>query len=69
MLGREWVVERACGEIVGGTITDERAHSRHNYTWRGAHNGRDLWVERKGATPAFPGQPRLPSAARWAMTP
>lgn len=28
----------------------------HNYAWRETHGGRDLWVVRKGATPAFPGQ-------------
>ena len=31
-------------------------HNHHNYAWREHHDGRDLWVVRKGATPAFPGQ-------------
>ena len=31
-------------------------HNHHNYAWRENHGGRDLWVVRKGATPAFPGQ-------------
>ena len=31
-------------------------HNHHNYAWRETHGGRDLWVVRKGATPAFPGQ-------------
>src|SRR5262249_8551860 len=31
-------------------------HTQHNYAWRETHGGRDLWVVRKGATPAFPGQ-------------
>jgi tRNA-splicing ligase RtcB len=31
-------------------------HNHHNYAWRETHNGRDLWVVRKGATPAWPGQ-------------
>ena len=31
-------------------------HNHHNYAWREWHDGRDLWVVRKGATPAFPGQ-------------
>jgi tRNA-splicing ligase RtcB (3'-phosphate/5'-hydroxy nucleic acid ligase) len=52
--GREWVVERV-RRIVGGTVTDA-VHNHHNYAWREKHNGRDLWVVRKGATPAFPGQ-------------
>jgi len=31
-------------------------HNHHNYAWRETHEGRDVWVVRKGATPAFPGQ-------------
>ena len=52
--GREWVVERV-RKIIGGAVTD-RVHNHHNYAWREKHDGRDLWVVRKGATPAFPGQ-------------
>lgn len=52
--GREWVVERV-RKIIGGEITD-LVHNHHNYAWRENHDGRDLWVVRKGATPAFPGQ-------------
>jgi tRNA-splicing ligase RtcB len=52
--GREWVVERV-RQIIGGHITD-MVHNHHNYAWRENHGGRDLWVVRKGATPAFPGQ-------------
>jgi len=52
--GREWVVERV-RQIIGGSITD-MVHNHHNYAWRETHDGRDLWVVRKGATPAFPGQ-------------
>ena len=52
--GREWVVERV-RRIVGGSVTDS-VHNHHNYAWRETHGGRDLWVVRKGATPAFPGQ-------------
>ena len=52
--GREWVVERV-RRIVGGTVTDS-IHNHHNYAWRERHGDRDLWVVRKGATPAFPGQ-------------
>ena len=52
--GREWVVERV-RQIIGGTVTD-MVHNHHNYAWRETHDGRDLWVVRKGATPAFPGQ-------------
>src|SRR5581483_4945017 len=52
--GREWVVERV-RRIIGGSVTD-MVHNHHNYAWRERHGGRDLWVVRKGATPAFPGQ-------------
>jgi tRNA-splicing ligase RtcB len=33
-----------------------QVHNHHNYAWRERHGDRDLWVVRKGATPAFPGQ-------------
>jgi len=52
--GREWVVDRV-RRIVGGEVTDT-VHNHHNYAWQERHGGRDLWVVRKGATPAFPGQ-------------
>lgn len=52
--GREWVVERV-RKIIGGAVTD-MVHNHHNYAWRERHGDRDLWVVRKGATPAFPGQ-------------
>jgi tRNA-splicing ligase RtcB len=52
--GREWVIERV-RRIIGGAVTDS-VHNHHNYAWREVHGGKDLWVVRKGATPAFPGQ-------------
>ena len=52
--GREWVTGRV-RQIIGGAVTD-MVHNHHNYAWRETHDGRDLWVVRKGATPAFPGQ-------------
>ena len=52
--GREWVVDRV-RKIIGGEVTAS-VHNHHNYAWRENHNGQDLWVVRKGATPAFPGQ-------------
>src|SRR5258707_327849 len=52
--GREWVIERV-RKIIGGAVT-ESVHNHHNYAWRERHGDRDLWVVRKGATPAFPGQ-------------
>jgi tRNA-splicing ligase RtcB len=52
--GRDWV----CGQVakVLGANTLEEVHNHHNYAWREKHGGEDLWVVRKGATPAFPGQ-------------
>src|SRR3989442_9266899 len=52
--GREWVVDKV-RSILGANIT-ETVHNHHNYAWREEHAGRKLWVVRKGATPAFPGQ-------------
>lgn len=52
--GREWVVDRV-RQIIGGSVTDS-VHNHHNYAWRESHHGKPLWVVRKGATPAFPGQ-------------
>jgi tRNA-splicing ligase RtcB (3'-phosphate/5'-hydroxy nucleic acid ligase) len=52
--GRDWV----CGKvarILGANILEE-VHNHHNFAWRENHGGEDLWVVRKGATPAFPGQ-------------
>jgi len=41
--------------IIGGEVLDT-VHNHHNFAWRERHGERDLWVVRKGATPAFPGQ-------------
>jgi len=52
--GRDWV----CAEVarlLGADILEE-VHNHHNFAWRESHGGRDMWVVRKGATPAFPGQ-------------
>lgn len=52
--GRDWVCERVA-KILRATIIDE-VHNHHNFAWRERHFDKDLWVVRKGATPAFPGQ-------------
>lgn len=52
--GRDWVCQRV-SQILGSNILDE-VHNHHNFAWRERHFGDDLWVVRKGATPAFPGQ-------------
>ena len=55
-------VEKIGNEEVFDLTVDHPSHAFiadgivvHN-CWRETHGGRDLWVVRKGATPAFPGQ-------------
>lgn len=52
--GRDWVCERVA-KLLGARIEDE-VHNHHNFAWKEEHGGRELWVCRKGATPAFAGQ-------------
>jgi tRNA-splicing ligase RtcB len=52
--GRDWVCQKVA-RILGAGILEE-VHNHHNFAWRENHGGEDLWVVRKGATPAFPGQ-------------
>jgi tRNA-splicing ligase RtcB len=52
--GRDWVCDRVA-QILGARVLRE-VHNHHNFAWRETHDGRELWVVRKGATPAFPGQ-------------
>ncbi len=52
--GRDWVCDRVI-KILGAHKLDE-VHNHHNFAWRENHQGEDVWVVRKGATPAFPGQ-------------
>ena len=52
--GRDWVVEKV-RQIIGGTTTFS-VHNHHNFCWKEEHFGQMMWVVRKGATPAFPGQ-------------
>ncbi len=52
--GRNWVCDKVL-RIIGGRSRDE-IHNHHNYAWHESHLGMDLWVVRKGATPAFPRQ-------------
>lgn len=53
--GREYVGRLVVREILGARIVEE-VHNHHNFAWRETHGGEKLWVVRKGATPAFPGQ-------------
>jgi len=52
--GRDVVVDKVL-EILG-TQAIESIHNHHNYAWKETHRGEDVWVIRKGCTPAWPGQ-------------
>jgi tRNA-splicing ligase RtcB (3'-phosphate/5'-hydroxy nucleic acid ligase) len=52
--GRDWVCKKVA-EIIGAPIIEE-IHNHHNFAWLEEHEGEKLWVVRKGATPAWPGQ-------------
>lgn len=51
--GRDWVIDRVL-RILGARAVDS-VHVHHNFAWRERHDGVDLWVVRKGATPLLPG--------------
>lgn len=52
--GRDWVVDRVLRILQSEAV--QRVHNHHNFAWREKHDGRNVLVVRKGATPAFPGQ-------------
>lgn len=52
--GREWVARKVV-ELMGARELD-LVHNHHNFAWKEVHDGEELVVVRKGATPAFPGQ-------------
>lgn len=52
--GRDWVCKQVA-KLLKTKIVEE-VHNHHNYAWQEEHDGEMLWVMRKGATPAFPGQ-------------
>ncbi len=55
--GRDWVCDKVL-DIMGAEAVDQ-VHNHHNFAWREVHRiGSEelwVWVIRKGATPAFPG--------------
>jgi len=53
--GREAVARHVVRGILRANAVEE-VHNHHNFAWREEHDGEPLWVVRKGATPAFPGQ-------------
>jgi tRNA-splicing ligase RtcB len=52
--GRDVVVAKVL-DILGAEAVHS-VHNHHNFAWREEHGGEDVWVVRKGCTPAFPGQ-------------
>lgn len=52
--GRDFVCDEVTN-ILGAKVLNE-VHNNHNFAWLEKHGGEELWVVRKGATPAFPGQ-------------
>jgi len=52
--GRDVVVSKVLDIL--GTDAVEEVHNHHNFAWLEEHDGRNVWVVRKGCTPAFPGQ-------------
>lgn len=56
--GRDWVCQKVA-RLLKTTIVEE-VHNHHNFAWKETHeidgDEAELWVVRKGATPAFPGQ-------------
>jgi len=52
--GRDWVCQKVA-QILRSNVLEE-VHNHHNFAWKERHFDKDLWVVRKGATPAFPGQ-------------
>ncbi|MBX3119094.1 MAG: RtcB family protein [Fimbriimonadaceae bacterium] len=52
--GRDWVCDKVA-KILGAKVVEE-VHNHHNFAWKETHDGQEVWVVRKGATPAFPGQ-------------
>jgi tRNA-splicing ligase RtcB (3'-phosphate/5'-hydroxy nucleic acid ligase) len=52
--GREYVARKVVAMLGANEL--ELVHNHHNFAWKELHDGEDLVVVRKGATPAFPGQ-------------
>lgn len=52
--GRNYVISRVLDIFQTGPTA--YIHNHHNFAWLEEHDGRKLWVVRKGATPAQPGQ-------------
>jgi tRNA-splicing ligase RtcB len=51
---RGWVARKVVSMLSASEV--ELVHNHHNFAWKERHEGEELVVVRKGATPAFPGQ-------------
>lgn len=49
------VIHRLVGQLLGGDVLAQ-VENHHNFAWREEHDGREVIVHRKGATPAARGQ-------------
>lgn len=52
--GRDYVIAQVLGILQADA--DLEVHNHHNYAWKETHNGKEVVVVRKGATPSAPGQ-------------
>ncbi|MDF2649870.1 MAG: hypothetical protein K0Q73_5675 [Paenibacillus sp.] len=52
--GRDYVIDQVLSML--GAEADFEVHNHHNYAWNEVHNGKEVTVVRKGATPSAPGQ-------------
>lgn len=52
--GRNYVIDTVLNIL--DTIDTYEVHNHHNFAWEEEHHGEKIWVVRKGATPAAPGQ-------------
>lgn len=52
--GRDYVIREVLALL--GADADFEVHNHHNYAWKEMHNGKEVVVVRKGATPSAPGQ-------------
>ncbi|MDN4066607.1 RtcB family protein [Paenibacillus vini] len=52
--GRDYVIQQVLAIL--GAEADLEVHNHHNYAWKETHDGKEVVVVRKGATPSAPGQ-------------
>ena len=52
--GRDVVIDKVLAILQAEAV--ESIHNHHNFAWLEQHHGEDVWVVRKGCTPAWPGQ-------------